>query len=484
MRDLENAVFAIGHTPEALMLQAGERMSQAILRYYPSKKHAIAYLGKGHNAGDALVIAKQLQKAGWTIHLRCPYLKEDLSPLTLRMFQALGATPLDSATAPAPGYLLIDGLLGIGAEGPLRSPLKELTTEMNEARDSMDCTLVSLDNPSGVNASTGEIYPGAVKADHTLCVGYPKAGLLKSSCTHYVGALTQITLDALKDHAPEVNHASPQLITPHSLRRLRRDFDTHKGQAGRIGIWAGSEGMLGAAVLTATAALRSGSGLITLFTPPALYPILAPMLPPEIMVQPSSSPLTMLKHNFDALVLGPGIGSPAADLAVQLLEVAEKSTIPTVLDADMLNLISRENKQSALHSKCILTPHPGEMKRLFPSSDSRENMAQIFCESCPVTLLLKGARTIITDPNSPLYINSSGTPAMATAGQGDVLSGLIGGLCAQGYSQLDACKLAAWLAGEAAQLALASQTETEETLTASSVLSFLPQAFLAVPRQA
>ena len=113
MRELENAVFALGHTPKALMLQAGERMSQAVLRYYPSKKHATAYLGKGHNAGDALVVAKQLQKAGWTIHLRCPYPEEDLSPLTLKMFQSLGTIPLDSPTAPEADSLLIDGLLGI-----------------------------------------------------------------------------------------------------------------------------------------------------------------------------------------------------------------------------------------------------------------------------------------------------------------------------------------------------------------------------------
>ena len=484
MRDLENAVFAIGHTPEALMLQAGERMSQAILRYYPSHSHATAYLGKGHNAGDALVLAKYLQKAGWSIQLRCPYLEDDLSPLTLKMLESLGAIPLDSSTPPTAGSLLIDGLLGIGANGPLRPPLRELATEMNQARDSLGCTLISLDTPSGVNASTGEIYPAAVKADHTLCVGYPKSGLLKSSCIQHVGALTQIALDALEDHSPKACQSSPELITPHTLRRKRRDFDTHKGQAGRVGIWAGSKGMLGAAVLTATAALKSGAGLITLFSPPEIYSIIAPMLPPEIMVRLSLSPLTMLEQNFDAIVLGPGIGTPDSNLANQLLAVVERSSIPIVLDADMLNLIAREEKLSSLHPKCILTPHPGEMQRLFPSSESREKIALNFCELYPVTLLFKGARTIITEPNKVLYVNSTGTPAMATAGQGDVLSGLIGGLCAQGYTPLDATKLSAWLAGEAAQLALASQTETEETLSASSVIHFLPQAFLAVARQA
>jgi hydroxyethylthiazole kinase-like uncharacterized protein yjeF len=208
------------------------------------------------------------------------------------------------------------------------------------------------------------------------------------------------------------------------------------------------------------------------------------MLPPEIMLQPCSSPTTMLEKNFDALVLGPGIGTPSASLASQLLEVAEKSKVPTIIDADMLNLIARENKLSSLSTHSILTPHPGEMNRIFPSSASREEIARNFCQRHPFTLLLKGARTIITAPNSPLFINSTGTPAMATAGQGDVLSGLIGGLCAQGYHQIEACKLAAWLAGESAQLALASQAETEETLTASSIIRFLPAAFLAVPRLA
>ncbi|MEO1857430.1 MAG: NAD(P)H-hydrate dehydratase [Rubritalea sp.] len=484
MRDLENTVFAIGHTPEALMQQAGERMAQSILRYFPHYSRATAYLGKGHNAGDALVIARHLQYAGWELQLRCPYSLNELSPLTLKMFQALHGVSLDSS-APAPaGSLLIDGMLGIGASGPIRPPLADIALEINETRDSMDCIVVALDSPSGVNADTGEIYSGAVRADHTLSVGYPKSGLLHSMSTSHVGAISQVVLDAFEEHPLETASAAYQLITPHTLSRRRRDFDTHKGQAGRVGIWAGSEGMLGAAVLTATAALKSGAGLITMFTPPALYPTLAPMLPPEIMVQSSITPLSMLERNFDALVLGPGIGNPPSDLANQLIELVEKSGVPTVLDADILNLIAREQKHSVLHSKCILTPHPGEMKRLHLSSGSREETAQDFCNLHSITLLLKGARTIITAPGSPLFINSSGSPAMATAGQGDVLSGLIGGLCAQGYSQIEACNLGAWLAGEAAQLAIASQAETEETLTASSVIEFLHQAFLAVPRQA
>ncbi len=481
MREIEDAVFALGHTPIDLMLQAGKRMSEVILRYYPQKKAATAFISKGHNAGDALVVLKHLSEAGWEIAIRSAFEEYELAPLTQEMLGRLGAVHWNYESSPAPGSLLIDALLGIGAQGPLRPPLAELASTMNQLRLNSGCTVVALDTPSGIDGSTGEVYAEAVEADHTLCVGLPKSGLLTSSTINHVGAITLVPLDSLIPHYPTFDADALQLITPQSLKRKLRNFDTHKGRAGRVGIWAGSEGMLGAAALTATAALKAGAGLITLFTTPHLYPTLASMVPHEIILNTSDDPLLLLQQNFDALVLGPGMGTPNSITAKKLLELIEKTKLPTVVDADMLNLIAHTGNQQLLSHHCILTPHPGEMQRLFPSTNSREETARAFCKRYPSTLLYKGARTIVSAHNEALYINSSGTPAMATAGQGDVLSGLIAGLCAQRYSKIEAAKLGAWLTGEAAQIALAKGTESQETLTASSVLNHLHKAFLAVP---
>lgn len=487
MRSIENATFSSGQTTESLMDSAGLGIAEHILRYYPQHKHVTAYLGKGHNAGDALVALEHLREAGWEIALRSEALLRDFTPLTRKKLLQLDVNLFKQQKAPRPNSLLLDGLVGIGAEGALRAPLKSLAAEMNLHRSQHGCTTIALDVPSGIDANSGEIYPDSVRADHTLCIGLAKIGLLHSSVVDYVGAIGLVKLDAIQpafdEHIKELK--GPSLITAQSLTRKRRPHDTHKGQAGRVGIWAGSEGMLGAAALCARAALKSGAGLVTLFTPPTLYPILAAIVPTEVMIKPTIDPRGLLEQNFDALVIGPGIGTPVPSVAEKLLSVMEQSTVATVLDADMLNLIARENAQQALSQHCIITPHPAEMLRLFPDSAqlTREKSARQFSEAFSATLYLKGARSIVASAGQPLHINSSGTPAMATAGQGDVLAGLIGGLAAQGYSALDCCRLAGWLCGEASQLALASGHEVEETLCASDTLRNLPQAFAQIIRR-
>ncbi|MFC5051329.1 NAD(P)H-hydrate dehydratase [Rubritalea spongiae] len=483
MRAIEDRAFAVHSTAEALMDEAGYKIAQKILHYYPQLQHATAYLGKGHNAGDAIVVLQHLQQAGWTVNLQTPLRLNDFAPLTQKKINALGSEYLQNQQPPAPKSLLIDGLLGIGASGPLRDPITTLAKSINHHRNKLDCTVIALDIPSGVNGDTGEIAKNAVLADHTITIGYPKIGILKSNTVQHVGALSLVTLPELQPQNAELAH-HPHLICEHTLTRKRRDFDTHKGQTGRVAIWAGSMGMLGAAELSATAALRAGAGLVTVFIEPSLYPILASMLPPEIMLRPCTSPLKILEERFDAIAIGPGIGSPSEDISNQLIEVVRQTSVPTVLDADMLNLIANQQALPELTHHCILTPHPGEMRRLLPNATrlSREETVKQFLELVPVTLLYKGARTLIAQTNSPLFINSTGSPAMATAGQGDVLTGLIAGLCAQKYDQLEASKIAVWLAGEAAQIALASGSETIETLTAGSILQHLHFAFSQLPR--
>lgn len=483
MRSIENRAFSMHHTPEELMDEAGFKIAQKILHYYPNIWKATAYIGKGHNAGDAIVVLQHLKEAGWEVNIQTNILLRSLAPLTQKKIISLGLEYNQNQKRPTPGSILIDGLLGIGAKGPLRNEIKGLAEAINHHRNEHDCTVVALDIPSGLNGDTADVNENTVVADHTITIGFPKVGLLNSQVVDYVGAISLVTLEALKPEITE-EKATPHLISEHSLTRKRRNFSTHKGQAGRVAIWAGSTGMLGAAALTTKAALLSGAGLITVFIEPSLYPILATMVPPEIMLRPSSSPLDMTKEHFDTFAIGPGIGSPSELISDGLIELIKQSTKPIVIDADMLNLIAKLDALSCLPPTSILTPHPGEMRRIFPASANltREETVLQFLEKHPVTLLYKGARTIVAQRESPIFVNSSGSPAMATAGQGDVLTGLITGLCAQGYQNLDATKLAAWIAGEAAQIALAKDAETHETLTASSTLHYLHSAFAQVGR--
>lgn len=485
MRAIENRAFSERRTPEELMDEAGYKIAQKVLHYFPKVKKVTAYLGKGHNAGDAIVALQHLKEAGWTVNIQTNILQRGLAPLTQKKLMALGVNYYQNQQKPESGSVLLDGLLGIGAKGPLRDKVAGLAEAINHHRNENNCSVVALDIPSGVDGDTGEIYEHAVEADLTITIGFPKTGLLTSRALNHVGALSLIKLDALK---PEISGelSTLHLICEHSLSRKRRKFDTHKGTAGRVAIWAGSLGMLGAAALTATAALKAGAGLVTIFILPELFHTLAAMIPSEVMLRPSTSPLEMLDSGFNAIAMGPGMGNPEESISQELLEVAAKSDKPVILDADMLNLIASKGVLDQLTQHNILTPHPGEMARLMPESRNltREETVSTFTQSSPATLLFKGARTIVSQKGSPLFINSSGTPAMATAGQGDVLTGIIVGLCAQGYEQLEATKLAAWLAGEAAQIAIAEEHDTDETLTASSVLAHLHKAFAQIDRRA
>ncbi|GAA5495601.1 bifunctional NAD(P)H-hydrate repair enzyme Nnr [Rubritalea halochordaticola] len=483
MQDIEAASFKQGHKPESLMEQAGAGIAKTILHYFPNKRNAVAYLGRGHNAGDALVALRILRDLGWQVGIRCENALHELAPLTRRKLRELGDDFYYNQKRPEKDSIILDGLLGIGAKGPLREPLALLAGEMNHHRVQGRSNTIAMDIPSGINGDTGEVYDGAVIADLTITIAIPKTGLLSQNAVNHVGSLALVPLEALTPENIQPSQPRPlHLTTRHSIKRKRRSFDTHKGQAGRVGIWAGSEGMLGAASLCAEAAIRSGAGLVTLFTPPTLYAALASITPREIIITPSINPQDLLKSRFDALVIGPGLGSPVASLAEKLFAVIQETELPCVLDADMLNLIAREKRLDLFRKNTILTPHPGEMARIYPASEhfSRVPTADNFTSEYSSTLLYKGARTLVAWEASPIYHNSTGTPAMATAGQGDVLSGLIGGLCAQGYPNLEAARLAAWLCGEACQLALRESHITEETLTASDTIAHLAQAFDAL----
>lgn len=486
MRALERRAFEAGATAEGLMEEAGARMARAVRQFFPRPGVCRAFYGKGHNGGDALVAARYLARAGWRVTLHSAFPEETLAPLTQRQLEALGAP----GEAPEPWVegprVVLDGLLGVGAQRGLQGAIRDAAAEINRLRHAEGAAVFALDIPTGLDGDTGEADPDAVRADVTLCVGFAKRGLLADEALDFVGRLAVLPLEALCAQAPGAGQLLESVATPQSLAGLfpRRAFGTHKGQCGRVGIVAGSRGMTGAAVMAANAAVRSGAGLVTLFVTPEIYAPVAARAMPEVMVTPVDCYLAVLDRPLDVLGIGPGLGREDGP---DVLAVCEDFKGTAVIDADALNLLSG-NPAALRHAAGprLLTPHPGEMQRLFPESArfSRRETAQRFLETCgekAVTLLLKGSRTLVAERAEGgafrFSWNTTGSPAMATGGMGDILTGTCAALAGQGLPLFDAARAGAWVCGRAAERALVHGGQSQESLAATDLLGTLGAAF-------
>ena len=454
MRSLEDDAVLRGVSAESLMDLAGAGIALRLIEHFPRPGQAIAYVGKGNNGGDALVALRHLRDAGWRIAIRQAFPEIEWTTLARRKLRELGDMPTPAGILNQPGpCLLLDGLLGIGAKGALRPPLANLAAEMTRHRESRGAVIAAMDLPSGMNADTGE--GGTFTVDLTLTVGVPKLGLTSESGISRAGRIFLVPLDDL----PLPDDGDLRLFCPEAFPGLLppRPHDFHKGQAGRLGILAGSPGMTGAAVLCAEAALRGGAGLITLLVGRDFLPTLAAAMPPEIMVRVSEDPVTdAFDSGHDALVIGPGTGNVPDGWRACLLERLGKSTIPALLDADALNLLAVTGRLDLLRPWHVITPHTGEFHRLAPDLKGQNRLQAVstFTSRHACTLLLKGTRTLVSAPGTSTRFNPTGHAGMASGGQGDVLAGIAGALLAQGLSGPDAAALAAWLCGRAAERAL------------------------------
>jgi NAD(P)H-hydrate epimerase len=269
------------------------------------------------------------------------------------------------------------------------------------------------------------------------------------------------------------------MATRTALARLvpRRKFGAYKNKCGRIAVVAGSKGFVGAALMTASGALRAGAGLVELFVPEDIYEIAAAAAPPEVMVKATRGYKDLPTETIDVWAVGPGLGNAHGARIRDLIARVEQ---PMVLDADGLNVLAEEiDVLSRCRGPRLLTPHPGEMQRLVaPGKMTRAGLARSFCEHFPVTLLLKGSRTVVAQRGQPLSFNTTGNPGMATGGMGDVLTGICAGLIGQGMSLYDAARVGAWLCGRSAELAIFHGDSTELTLLPTDILNNLGLAFI------
>jgi NAD(P)H-hydrate epimerase len=371
--------------------------------------------------------------------------------------------------------VILDGLLGVGATPPLREPIRAACRSINELRTKRDAYVFAVDLPTGLDGDSGKTDRDCVTADFTVTIGFAKAGLIADGALNFVGRLEVVPLHEL--HAPD-KKPKEIMASPAAFHGLlpRREYNSYKNQFGRIGVVAGSKGFVGAALMTSHGALRAGAGLVEVFVPEEIYEIVAAAAPMEAMVKPVQSYRALLKEKTDVWALGPGLGKSRAAEVLDLIETAKQ---PMVIDADGLNILSE--KTSVLR-RCkgerLLTPHPGEMKRLFPDGkETRAKTAAKFCSRFPATLLLKGSRTIVAERDRPLSYNTTGNPGMATGGMGDILTGVCAGLVGQGLSLYDAARVGAWLCGRAAEIAIFNNGQSEQSLLPRDVLNHLGDAF-------
>ena len=490
---LEKQAFTEGVNAEVLMEEAGRGMARAIRQFCPSPGVCLAVFGKGHNGGDALVTARFLSEHGWKTTLFAPFPAHELAPLTSKKWDEAGrceTQPLEALQTwnpdPSRPLILLDGLLGIGAKGPLKGPILQACQAMAALQKRSHARLFALDLPTGLDPRTGSsASPEAVTADFTLTVAFAKTGLLADVALPKVGRLALIPLPELTRRAPNIS-AAEEIATPAELAPLwkKRSFDTHKGQCGRVALIAGGPGCIGAAALCATGALRSGAGLVTLWIPESLYTSASALAPRECMVRPYRDATEVLHTPCNALGIGPGIGF---EHSRGILQIIRDFRGPAVVDADALTLLSEHpgNPLASSAGPRLLTPHPGEMERLAPGSSqrSRKQIVRDYTLRHPVTLLLKGARTIVATEGRSLSYNTTGNPGMASGGMGDVLTGVCTGLLAQGVDCHAAAQLGAWLCGRSAEILLSTGQRSPESLLASDVANGLGAAFDSLQRR-
>ncbi|MCD6363782.1 MAG: NAD(P)H-hydrate dehydratase [Synergistetes bacterium] len=457
--------------------------------------------GKGNNGGDGFVIARHIFNQGGSVKIAlCASFSEVKGDarINLEIAQNMGIEIIEVSKKEDLNALLresdliVDALLGTGIKGAVKGFFAEIIEEIN----SSGRPVVAVDLPSGLEASTGKVHGPCVKANWTFTMCLPKIGLWLYPGAYYAGKIFVVDISVPPWVWEEHFDVKRELLTIPDIERklpLHRDPQSHKGDFGRVLVIAGSRGFTGASALASMAALRIGAGLVYLAVPESLNDIMEVKLTEVITIPVSDSGgafdirslLELREHleRSDVIVLGPGIGTspPTKTFVWKLLEEAKK---PMVIDADGLNcLVGHLDLLRNYASNLVITPHPGEMARLigvksYQVQEDRIGIAERFAQEYGTTVVLKGARTIIASPDGRTFINPTGNPGMATGGTGDVLTGMIGGLIAQGLDPVDASCVAAFIHGLSGDIA--SMKKGEIPLVASDLLEAIPNALREV----
>ena len=518
MRTLDRrAMQELGIPSLQLMENAGGRVAEWLCSTFPAieRRRMLILCGKGNNGGDGLVVARLLKQRGCAPDVFLFSLPSEVSRdavENLKKWEAQGGrtrvipgpTEWEEARNDLLKYeLILDALLGTGLQGPVRGLLATVISDVN--RLCQRATVIAVDSPSGLtpaaDASAGEV----LSADYTITFTAPKIGQLGYPASDRVGRLIVRSIGIAPELVEAASEFKQRWIEPREFRLLpwKRQAAAHKGDFGHALVIGGAVGKSGAAALSAIGALRAGAGLVTVATPSdALPPIAASH--PEIMTEPlvSTESGTISARNLDydrlsnllrgknVVAIGPGI-STIEETQRYVRSVVASSTLPTVVDADGLNAFVGQTHewQRKLPARLAITPHPGEMARLLGCTIAKvqENRLQAALDAAArwnLVVILKGAHTVLATPDGRAFFNSTGNPGMATAGTGDLLTGILAGLTAQFGTEHWEYVLALGVYLHGLDGDIAADEVGEAPMIASDMIRMLPRAYRQVCTEA
>jgi NAD(P)H-hydrate epimerase len=485
IKHVEERAFQGQCTEEGLMLSAGTACFKKILKYYgddiENKKVAVI-CGNGKNAGDGFVIADLLVKmnvdASIVLADKPPYIAEPKIYFDNAIADGVKDYYFDEYDFDC--GIIVDCIFGIGFHGEPRAPFNDVFNKVN----SCGATVISIDTPSGTDATTGEVI-NAIKADLTIAISTLKFAHVLPPSNSYCGKVTTVNI-GIPEECYDSNYA--QTITKSDVKScfLKRDMNAHKGSFGHQLNLCGSYLMPGAAVVCAKAALRTGVGLLKCVFPKSIYPVMTshitqPIFKPVCENEDKTISIGAMNDIFeefkwaDSIALGCGLGNND-DTQVIVGQVIKTSEVPVVLDADGINAVAPfidiiKDKKAPL----IITPHPAEMARLIGEDtayvqSNRIDVAKAFAKENDVIVVLKGANTIVTDGNQ-VFVNTNGNAGMAMGATGDMLTGMIGSFLAQGISPMDSAKSAVFIHGLCGDIT--AQELSQRGMTVDDMLSLL-----------
>jgi len=481
MRQAEQKCADSGLPTTVLMENAGRAVAEEVRRVLgdTEKQHILVLVGPGNNGGDGLVAARYLYDWGAKVNVYLCGERPSVDP-NLELVQQRGMTCIKIAEDEnldrfheflSSSSALIDALFGTGKVRPFRGLLIQILDTINKAKKkNKSPRIFAVDLPSGLDADSGAVDSACLYADNTITLGFPKLGLFRPPGVERVGKVTVVDIGLPDDLSVGTG---TELLTDDwaSLVLPARPIEANKGNFGRVLVVAGSINYIGAAYLACEGAMRVGAGLVTLATATTLQPILASKLT-EVTYLPlressrgiisaeEAKLISQQANEYNVLLMGCGLGqSQSAIRLVKSTILRSKPALPPlVLDADALNTLAQTPKwQQQFGGEAIFTPHPGEMARLAGTSvnevqSDRLGFAKRMAAEWHKIIVLKGAYTVIAAPDGRARLSPVANPGLASAGTGDVLSGAIAGLVAQGLSLFDAASLGVYLHGKAGEV--------------------------------
>ena len=473
-----------------LMERAAKALTQAITEMYSVTTPVVVFAGPGNNGGDALAVARLMADKNYQVSVYLFNISGSLSPDCAANKQRLQENKrvrqfvevIEEFNPPVleANMLVVDGLFGSGLNKPLAGGFASLVKYIN----SSPAQVVAIDIPSGLMTedNTYNVRANIIRADYTLTLQQVKLSFLFPENQQFVGNLRVLDI-RLSEEGMKKLDSQYTMVEENDVRQLMlpRSPYAHKGQMGNALLIAGSYGMAGAAILAARACMRAGVGKVTVNSPKRNLPLLQVAVP-EAIVQNSLEETYFAEavdtEDFNALGIGPGLGQ-SEQTAIAMIAQLRRTQCPIVVDADALNILANHRAWlQQLPQDIIMTPHPKELDRLEGhSADSYERLtkASNLAERLKGYIVLKGHHAAICCPGGHILFNSTGNAGMATAGSGDVLTGIITGLLARGYKPQDACVVGVYLHGLAGDIA--AHDLGEESLTASDIINCLPRAF-------